>query len=423
MAHIAVRQQKSGVRSYRVKWRDPDGVYRERTFRAKGDAVAFKIDVEKELKDRGYHDDRKGKLTLAEVAEEYLATRQRCKPRTIAEHRRVLNSRILPNLGKRQIASISVSDCSRVVHALSAARLRPTTIEKAYGLLRSILSFAVRRRYIHDNPATEVALPDNNSAGVAEFEARYLTPEEFARLIEAAEFFHPVYGLIVRLLGTTGMRIGELAGLNMEDIHILGTRGKLDIRRTWDPRYGESTPKSSRSNRTVTLLPSVVPDLSTYLAAHPRLGEPDAPLFIGRVSGGQYMNDWLQPATLVRSKHARCEPIPEARPFDPRKRFDALAFSRRIWARAIKMANVDPLRIHDMRHTAASLMLSSGMPLAMVSRQLGHASVSTTDMIYGGLLREEFDHAVLEFGEWLAERTEGLRERSEIERATVPSRR
>jgi integrase len=64
------------------------------------------------------------------------------------------------------------------------------------------------------------------------------------------------------------------------------------------------------------------------------------------------------------------------------------------------MAGVEPLRIHDLRHTAASLMLSSGMPIAMVSRQLGHASVSTTDLIYGGLLRDFLDTAVDEFGEW-----------------------
>src|SRR5690349_16172543 len=66
----------------------------------------------------------------------------------------------------------------------------------------------------------------------------------------------------------------------------------------------------------------------------------------------------------------------------------------------VKLAEVEALRVHGLRHTASALMLSSGMPITMVSRQLGHSSTSTTDLIYGGLLRESLDTAVETFGDW-----------------------
>ena len=54
-------------------------------------------------------------------------------------------------------------------------------------------------------------------------------------------------------------------------------------------------------------------------------------------------------------------------------------------------------------------MPSSGKPIAMVSRRLGHASVSTTDLIYGGLLHDSIDSAVETLGEWYARRTKIVR--------------
>jgi len=101
----------------------------------------------------------------------------------------------------------------------------------------------------------------------------------------------------------------------------------------------------------------------------------------------------------------RCKataPSANERPFDPDKRFDSMAFYKRIWRKSIDLADVEPLRIHDLRHTAAALMLSSGMPITMVSRQLGHDSTATTDHIYGGLLSEAVVDAVDDFDEWLA---------------------
>lgn len=398
MAHIVTRERKDGTKSYVVKWRDPDRTFREKTFRTKAEARGHANAVEAAKQSGGYIDDRKGTLTVREVAEEWLPTRVR-KARTNAEYRRILESRVYPKFGHRQVASIKVADCVAFRDALMKDGLRPATVTKVFGMLNTVLAYAKRRRYIYDNPAADVGMPDNTSAEVTAFEGRYLTPDEFQKLVESAEFFNPMYGLVVRLLGTTGMRVGELAGLNIGDVHILGSRGYLDVHRTYDARYGLSeSPKTDRSNRKVTLVPDVVPAVAAYLAQHPRLGEADAPLFLSRVVGGAYMNDM----TIKLDPSSRHVPSDAERPFDPSRRFDGAAFYRRVWTRAVGMAGVAPLRIHDLRHTAASFMLSSGMPMTMVSRQLGHSSTSTTDLIYGGLLRNSLDEAVDNYGDWLA---------------------
>lgn len=400
MAHIAIRQRKDGTKSYRVKWRDPDGVFRERTFATKKAAQEHANSVETDKRRSEYHDERKAALTFREVAEEWLPMRIR-KARTNAEYRRILDVRIFPTFGARKIGSIRMSDCTRFRDALIKEGLRPTSVTKVFGLFAVILRFAVKRRYIRDNPAADLDMPTNTSAEVEAFEGRYLTPAEFEKLVQQVAWFNPTYGLVVRLLGTTGMRVGELAGLNIEDVHILGARGTISVHCTYDRRFGLSpSPKTSRSNRTVTLTPAVVPALAEHLAARRAGGAGDGdPLFNARKGGGHYMDDWIKPTELPRSKHAS-EPKADRRPFDPDMRFDAMAFYKRIWRRAVFLAGVEPMRIHDLRHTAASFMLSSGMPLAMVSRQLGHESTSTTDKIYGGLLRDSFDSAIDAFGDW-----------------------
>lgn len=119
--------------------------------------------------------------------------------------------------------------------------LRPATVTKVLGMLNTVLAYAKRRGYIYDNPAADVGMPDNTSTEVPAFEGRYLTPAEFQKLVESAEFFNPMYGLVGRLLGTTGMRVGELAGLSVGDVHILGSRGQVKCGAPMTPATGSAS--------------------------------------------------------------------------------------------------------------------------------------------------------------------------------------
>lgn len=97
-------------------------------------------------------------------------------------------------------------------------------------------------------------------------------------------------------------------------------------------------------------------DLAAYVEVHPRIEDPDAPLFYGRASGG----------------HAA----------DPSKPFDPHVFYQWHLKPAARRLGVPQLRVHDLRHTTATQWFEDGIPLATISRWLGHASVAVTDRVY-----------------------------------------
>jgi len=125
MAHLGKPITTRKGTAYRVKWRDLNGAFRERAVYGKREALAFKAQVEADLSRGAYTDDRRGRTPLAEVAEEWLAGLTQAKPRTVAEYRRLLDSRVLPHFGERRaVGSIKRSHVAPYVAALKADGLR-----------------------------------------------------------------------------------------------------------------------------------------------------------------------------------------------------------------------------------------------------------------------------------------------------------
>lgn len=158
-----------------MKWRDPEGRFRERWVYGKREALSLakSIDTDKERGD--YHDDRRGKTPLAE------------------------ESRVLPHFGrKRTISSIQRSHVAGYVNGLKADGLRPQTISRAFHPLRAALNYAAEEGYIAKSPAVRQKLPDDQSLDMVAFEARYLSWPEVERLAAECEWLHPMYGLVIR---------------------------------------------------------------------------------------------------------------------------------------------------------------------------------------------------------------------------------
>lgn len=453
MAHIKKRENKNAT-TYVVCWRDPgDGGFREKSFRLRKDANTYKSTIEADIARGHYVDDKASRLTFATVAEEWLQSVDTSK-RMDAERRRILTGRIEPTFGRRKIGAITATDCAAFKNKLKAEGLRPATIRNVFAIVRSVLNYAVKARYIPANPAALVTMPTEKSMNLTKSQPRYLTPYQLEELIDAAALFHPDYGLLVRFLAMTGLRVGECAALNVGDVRIWNGKGQVQVSKTYDARHGLSnSPKTSRSNRVVELLPTLVPPLEEYLSRHPRRADPSAPLWMGRTPGGIYTSDNPKPSD---SKHFG--PIDGTRSFDPDKRWDPMSFTKHVWRRSVRMARLDrassvgltepeprltpdtgepkrdadyppsgrlkrdpsdprlPLRMHDLRHTAASLMLTAGVPLIVVSRQLGHSSVATTDKIYGGLQRSAVESEMVRLDEWLRE------QQAATERKVIPLR-
>ena len=430
MAYVKKRTRKNGALSYVAGWIDPDGIERQATFRTEREAKRHGVLMEADKARGVYADERLFRKTFREVADEWLATRTHTKPRTEAEYRRILDNRILPRFGNRQIGSLKAADSAAYIRALMEDGLKAETISRLFGPYKSILLFARRQGYLPNERALNVKLPTDHSMGREAFEPRFLSPAELQRLIESVSIFHPHYGLLVEFLALTGLRVGECAGLTVGDLAIWNGKGSVTVRRA--VRGGEAgTTKTKASMRKVPLPPQLVEKMSAYLNRHPAKADadspapPSAPLWCGREPGSHYASDWIPKYRTtygemtdeqmaewlaedpMRKHHAVVpldpdDPLKGFRPLDGTRRWDHGAFYKTVWLRAVGMAGLAPLRMHDLRHTYASLMAAAGQRMGVVSANMGHANEATTANIYTHLFASDVERAADALGAFYA---------------------
>lgn len=230
--------------------------------------------------------------------------------------------------------------------------LAPKTIHNCHGLLYVILNAAIADRLTRINPCGATDLPHREH-----HEMRFLTDPEIARLIAAVpRHWRP----LVLLLVATGLRWGEAIGLRVGRVDLLAARPKLLVVEQLQemPATCELvfvSPKSARSRRTVSFTKQVALALTSLIAGK----EPDEMVFVS------------PQGPLVRTRNFR-----------------------RGWLKWTKKAGLEGLRIHDLRHTHAAMLIAANRQMSAISRRLGHSSISVTDTLYGHL-REEVDDGIL----------------------------
>lgn len=374
MAHIVTEKRSKGT-VYIVRWRD-QGSFRQRTFTVKREAERHAERVEAEL-EIGASTALlvKNTRTFRAVAEDALAAiRPRLKARTYEGYLRYLGAHVYPTFGARRIGTITRADVEGWIAALSSTPskrtgkpLHPASIKHAFQAASMVFKYAARHRLIAENPALGTVLPRVRHE--QKFEPVFLSAQEVEALAEHLAG-HAPDDLFVRLAAYTGLRAGEMLGLQVRDVNLL--RRTLDVKRTYQhTRDGwvESSPKSDKSIRTVPLRRVLVDDLTDYLAEHPHRDDPTASLWPGRnyAGGGEWRGglDWS-------------------------KRMDYDSFYRRRFREAARAIGRPTLRFHDLRHTAASLFAASGMPLARVARVLGHADTTMTYKVYLHFFPDDF---------------------------------
>ena len=243
-----------------------------------------------------------------------------------------------------------VSECEKCV----APRAR-NTVKNIVATLRTILYQAQTDELIARNPAARFGKVMGARHDPREH-VTVLDAESVGRVLAAAAKWYPDHEPLVTLLFQTGQREGEALGLHWEDFD--WQRNIVDLRRTVGVRKGRlvvNTPKSGKL-RTVDL-PS---GLSARLRELRSIREAQA-----AVEGARF-SPWVFPALS-----------------DPDKPLNASWFWRHVWEPLLRQAEVRHIRVHDARHTYASLMLRRGVPPAYVSRQLGHSSIKVTVDLYG----------------------------------------
>jgi integrase len=254
-------------------------------------------------------------------------------------------------LGPIDLAKLTTHDVQVYLNGLD---LSPQTVRHYAACLRGAFAYAVRRGLLTVNPAAGLDLPR-----VPRREFAALLPAEVRLLIEHE---HPIQPIVIVAV-YTGMRLGELLGLKWEDVDL--DRGSLVVRRSLSrlprlnrrghTRYELTEPKTERSRRTIPLAPRAIEALRAQrLAQLDMLDRRDQGLVFDRPNGS---------------------PV------------DASAVSQ-AFPRYCRDAGVRVVRFHDLRHTAASLMLMSGVDLKTVSEILGHSTITTTADIYGHLTEQ-----------------------------------
>lgn len=288
------------------------------------------------------------------------ATSREVRPRTRDSYEWIVGKHIVPDLGAdRRLVDVSVGDVRSLLARKRREGLSPTTRRYVLRILRMALEQAVRDQVLEFNPATRVEMPR-----AEQFEVDPLTLEETRRFLSGirGDRFEAFYLLAVH----RGLRLGELLALRWSDlrldgdatVRVLHTLERIPAARR-DPGHQDlgwrlSPVKSRPSRRTLPLPPRVV----DAVRAH-RAQQAEERLLLG-------------PA---RTDHGLVFAASTGEPLDASN-------IRRTFKATLKRLGLRPVRIHDLRHGAATLLLEQGENLKQVSAVLGHSRIGTTGDIY-----------------------------------------
>ena len=342
------------IRGGRVRWVaryfDPDGRRRAKTFDRKVDAQRFQAQIETSKITGNYVDPARGKIMTGPMADKWLETQGHLKPSTYARYAGIVERWIKPRWGTTPLVKIAHED---VAAWISSIRLSAASVQYVHRVFSLILELAVRSGRISRNPAHGVRLPKNTKT-----EKRFLTAGEVFQLADAAAEY-PIpevggqYRVLVLLLAFCGLRWGEAAGLKVGRLDLL--RRRLTVAETLSEVSGHliwGTPKDHQ-DRSVPV-PAFLVDMLAEVAA---AKAPDDLVF-----------------TTWRGRPLR-----------------NLNFRRDVFDKAAEDVGLAGLTPHELRHTAASLMVSAGANVKAVQRALGHASAAMTLDVYSGLFDDDLD--------------------------------
>jgi integrase len=295
---------------------------------------------------RGGFIDPKGADTLLRDWWPIFFSEAQLKPRTQEAYESHWRNHILPPLGHRPI-SLRRNEIQAWVNRLPVA---PGTAETVLAVLQSCLKAAVADELIAKSNAVGVKPPR-----VPRHRLIVPSAEDVAAITEA---IFDRYAITVRLAAEAGLRQGEVLGLRVEDLDLLGRR--LTVTRQAQTLRGgvqlDLPPKSDAGHRTIPLAPDTVEALALHLKRFP----PRHGLVVTTTPG--------KPVRRNIHYHA--------------------------WDRAKEAAGIDPaVRFHDLRHRYASVLIEAGLDALTIKTLMGHSSVSQTFDTYGHMFPNQAERA------------------------------
>lgn len=333
---------------WRARYWAADGQQHSKSFRRKADADRWLRSQVVKL-DRGeWTDPDRARISFGEWSEAWLAGLVDLKPKTRHGYTSLLHSLVLPEFGAVSLAQIDPASVRAWVSEMEGRGLSASRIRQARQVLGAALELAVTDGILSRNPARKIRVPSQRPR-----EMLFLDAGQVDRLAQACEERQETAGTLVYVLAWTGLRWGEAVALRRPSFDLL--RRRLSVRESATEVGGRlifGTPKSHRA-RQVPLPRFLVDKIAVLLEGV------DDELVFTAPKGGPLRNS---------------------------------NFARNVWRPACVTSGMpEGLRIHDLRHTAASLAISAGASIKAVQLLLGHSSAKITLDRYIHLFSDDLD--------------------------------
>ena len=312
------------------------------------------------------------KTTVKEFLERWLKDYQpNLSPRGYERYQGIIIRHLIPKLGNIALTQLKPEHLQKHYTMIQSAGLSPRTVRYHHAVIHVALKTAVRWGLLARNPADAVTVPR-----VRRNEMQTWSEYEVEQFLNAAKV-SPYYALFYTAL-FTGMRRSELLGLKWEDIDLLlgqiyVSRGLHQLK---DGTYIFTEPKSAKSRRMIALPPSAILLLKEHY-------EKQA---LDRIM----MDKPLHESDLVFG-------TPEGKPLRPNT-------VTRAWESLAGHSGLKVIRLHDARHTHASIMLKQGIHPKIVQERLGHSSIQMTLDTYSHVTPGLQEAAAARFDEVLTAR-------------------
>lgn len=298
-------------------------------------------------------DEATAELKIKEFVLIWQKRKVRAQPRTMQGYLLMIKNQINPYLGDKKLVSLSSTDVRDWVGELVSRGTGAATVQKSVALLKQIMKAAFDDELIRRNPVVGIETP-----AVIPADKMPLTALELGSLSKACTGFE----VMVMLMGLMGLRISEVRALTAEDFDLRSWELSVRSGFTHDLEYRRI--QSTTKTKAVRQIPIPEP-LRDELFEHLRGMSPKSIVFKG-IKGGILNDSW---------------------------------FRKKVFSPAVKSLGLSRVTLHTLRHTCASLLISSGASITSVSRILGHSSVVQTLNTYSHYYKEDVQASMTKLGD------------------------